>query len=194
MAKKSAKRGRPPQGRHADNSIAFSVRARPELILQIDESAALAGVSRSQHMQDLLIFALLKMKEFRPDISSMVEAFAKLVEFAEHSLGSRWHQDAFTAAAIGHAIQGVVTYYGGRGEIVVPEKAKDLAAKGWPPPTTTEEVGDIIKMVIIGQIEISGHQDGQVYRRLKERGHAVPPEWPDYARILHGLRSRTKED
>jgi len=188
--RKAAKRGRPPQGGHTDNSVAFSIRARPELLLEIDQAAELAEKSRSQHIQDLLIFAMSKTNDRRPDIWSMVEAFARMIEYAEHSLGFKWHDDAFTAAAIGRATQGMVTYYGGKGEITVPAKAKDLGIEGWPAPATPEEVGDIIKMMIVAQIEISGLRDGAVLKRLKERGHAIPADWADYARILHDLRSK----
>jgi len=53
-SRKPAKRGRPPEGQHEGNSVAFSIRVRPELLLQIDQEAASAGKSRSQHVQDLL--------------------------------------------------------------------------------------------------------------------------------------------
>jgi hypothetical protein len=88
----------------------------------------------------------------------------------------------------------------------IPEKIKELAVEGFPPPTTPAEVGRIIKMMIVAELEISALREDRDnpgalnpgdLRRLAIRGPTlnppseVPTQWAKDAQMLRGLRLKS---
>jgi len=191
MTKKIRTAGRPPKGPHKGNQAAFSIRARPELLLKLDQEAHAAGKSRSQHIQNLLFST--SEPDRRPDIPAIVEAFAMIIENVERATGLEWHKNAFTSAAIARGVQGLLSYFSGKGELTVPAKLeKDAAALEQKPPTTPDEVGADAWMLVVYDVEVAALRDWEAIGKMfvRKGQETVPTVWFKHAQLLRDLGSR----
>jgi hypothetical protein len=128
VKKQPRQRGRPPQGDIKGKSKTLTTRITLETRTALDRGAHEANVSLSQHIERLLKIATRKHIQRRPDIQAIAEFVALLIESIETETDRKWQEDAFTSAAIRHAMENLLLHYGSRGEVVVPPKVEEYAA------------------------------------------------------------------
>ena len=139
------------------------------------------------------------MNDRRPDIRAIAETFVKIIEHTEHQTGLKWQEDSFTAATVSLLIQSVMTWFGSKSAIELPEKLKNLdpdknklVAEWEKPPTTPPELANILRFSIIHEIEVSAHRDLEPLEKLKSdfKDTALHRQWFKDAQTLRKLRSK----
>lgn len=126
--------GRKPNGEFSGKSAVFSTRITPELRAALEKESKETGKSLSQIVERRLRDSFDHPKRWEhalgaKHIRSLAYMVAKIAGDVEARTGRHWHKDAFTGSALKAALNIAIHYFGSWGEVHVPDRLEELAAR-----------------------------------------------------------------
>lgn len=126
--------GRKPKGEFSGKSAAFSTRITPELRAALEKESKETGKSLSQIVERRLRDSFDNPERWKralgaEHVRALAYVVAKIATDLEIRTGRHWHKDAFTGSALKAALNIAIHYFGSRGEVHVPDRLEEQAAR-----------------------------------------------------------------
>ena len=201
MARKRAPGGgRKPLGEFRGKAATLTTRITTETRRALDSAARKSRRSLSQEIERRLTDSIQKdlIRDRQPHIRALGETFMLMVQGVERRTGHRWCDDAFTAEALRHGLNFLISHFGPDGTPTLPKRLKEAAAK-LPPELAQHyreptEIGLSEAGIVITLIERWRADDiseiSQSAQSAKDVEIHVPNEWFAHSQLLRDLRSR----
>jgi hypothetical protein len=190
--------GRKPQGEFRGKAATLTTRITTETRQALDRAARKSRRSLSQEVERRLIDSIQKDLSRDRHIRALGATFMLMVQGVERSTGHRWCDDAFTAEALRHGLNFLISHFGPDGTPTLPKRLKEAAAK--LPPALAQhyreptEIGLSEAGIVITLIERWRANDiseiSQSAQSAKNVEIHVPNEWFAHSQLLRDLRSR----
>ena len=201
MARKRAPGGgRKPKGEIRGKAATLTTRITTETRQALDSAARKNRRSLSQEVERRLIDSVQKdlSRDRQPHIRALGEVFMTMVKGVERRTGHRWCDNSFTAEAVRHGLNFLISHFGSNGATTLPKKLKEAAAK-LPPELAQHyreptEIGLSEAGIVITLIERWRADDiseiSQSAQSAKDVEFHVPNEWFGHSQLLRDLGSR----
>jgi hypothetical protein len=191
MHKRAPGGGRKPQGEFKGKSATLTTRITQQTRQQLEHASRKNGLSLSQEVERRLVRSF-RLRSRRSAITALAEAISMVADNIERATENTWENNAFTAAALRHGLEFLLSHFAPPGAPTVPPKITETAAK-IPPELgerykTPYELGLIEAGRVITAIETA--PNGELLSPVNTL--SSPDEWLIHCNILRDIGSGWK--